>query len=259
MKRALGVAVVGWCCVLGLVAPVQAFSIPQPAKEVAASKLAQIQIRAAQDESDAQYLLGLMYLSGRFVPQDSELGVKWMQAAALQGHPKAQQTIADVSFEGQLVKRDLGLAEHWYLVQTAQGNRWAHFRLGFIYAAGGDGVSRHCGKAMEQFTAVGDEVSLGNVAWILATCPEAEFRDGNRALELSLKLLEVNQNDPTHLDNLAAAYAEVGDFSLAIETQKRAIDALAHSAERNKTDEFQQRLHIYQQNRAYREILPLME
>ena len=259
MKKILMFTVIGLSLALGISSSAFAFSIPQPAAEVAASKLAQIQIRAQQGDSDAQYLLGLMYLSGRFVAMDATVGVQWMLAAAEQGHAKAQQTVADLSFEGQLIKRDLSRAEHWYLVQSEQGNRWAHFRLGFIYAAGGDGVSRHCGKAVDQFSAVGDQVSLGNVAWILATCPEAEYRNGNKAVALSLKLLEGDENSPTNLDNLAAAYAESGDFSAAIVTQQKAIEALARSAETAKVDEFQQRLQFYQQRRAYREVLPLLD
>ena len=139
-----------------------------------------------------------------------------------------------------------------------QGDKWANFRLGFIYSAGGDGVVRNCGKAMGQFNIAGDPVSLGNVAWILATCPEAEYRDGSRAVSMSLKLLEQNQNDPTVLDNLAAGYAEVGDFTSAIDAQKKAIEALKQNPELAHSDEFMLRLKQYQNNQAYREIIPLM-
>ena len=97
------------------------------------------------------------------------------------------------------------------------------------------------------------------MAWILATCPEAEYRDGNKALQLSLQLLKVNENDPTNLDNLAAAYAEVGDFGAAVSTQQKAIAALKMTAEATKTDEFKQRLHSYEQKRAYRETLRLLD
>jgi len=141
---------------------------------------------------------------------------------------------------------------------VVKGVKEAKFRLGFIYSAGGDGVVRNCGKAMVQFSAAGDAVSMGNIAWILATCPEAEYRDGSRAVSMSLKLLEQNQNDPTVLDNLAAAYAELGDFSAAIDTQKKAIDALKDNPEIARSDEFILRLKQYQNNQAYREIIPLM-
>lgn len=245
--------------VVGLSTVVHAFSIPQPRNEIVASKFVHIQVQAAQGDVDAQFLLGLMYFSGRFVAQDVSSGVRWMSLAAEKQHEKAQQLLADLYFEGQLIKRDLAAAEHWYRAMGERGNRWAHFRLGFIYASGGDGVSRHCGKAVEQFTQVDNDIALGNVAWILATCPEAKYRDGNKAVELSLKLLKANENDPTNLDNLAAAYAEIGNFGAAISTQQKAIEALKITAELTKTDEFIQRLHIYEQKRAYHETIRLLE
>ncbi|ABZ78143.1 Sel1 domain protein repeat-containing protein [Shewanella halifaxensis HAW-EB4] len=235
-----------------------AFSIPQPQGAEEASRLAHIQLKATQGDEDAQYLLGLMYLSGRFVAQDRDLGMQWLTDAAELGHVKAQQTIADLAFEGSLIKRDISTAELWYSKLSQQGNKWANFRLGFIYAAGGQGVERNCGKAVDQFNAVGDMASLGNVAWILATCPEAQYRNGNKALELSLALLESNEQDPTNLDNLAAAYAEIGDFNAAISTQQKAIKALDLSADQSKTAEFKQRLKTYQNYEPYREVLPLI-
>ena len=238
--------------------PVQAFVIPQSVEAQAASKLVHIQIKALKGDPDAQFLLGLMYLSGRYVSQETEQGFMWVERAALQQNIKAQQTLADLAFEGKILPRDLLIAEKWYIAMSEQGNKWAHFRLGFIYSAGGDGVVRNCGKAMEQFIAAGDALSLGNVAWILATCPEAEYRDGSRAVSMSLKLLEQNKNDPTVLDNLAAAYAEMGDFNAAINTQQRAIDALKDNPEIARSDEFLLRLKKYQNKQAYREIIPLM-
>lgn len=236
-----------------------AFSIPQPKIAVSASKVAHIQLKAAEGEKEAEFLLGLMYLSGRFVLVDQKLGVEWMSAAAEQGHPKAQQTLADLSFEGNIIERDLVTAEHWYLSLSEQGNKWANFRLGFIYAAGGEGIERNCGKAVEQFNSVGDEVSLGNVAWILATCPEAQYRNGDKAVKLAQSLVELNHKDPTNLDNLAAAYAETGDYHSAVATQQRAIDALKNTEMVNRSDEFEQRLQTYQQNKPFREVIPLMD
>ncbi|WP_445773738.1 sel1 repeat family protein [Shewanella sp.] len=235
-----------------------AFYVPPTAESQAASKLVHIQIKAKQGDTDAQFLLGLMYLSGRFVAQNTESGLYWVSQAATQDHVKAQQTLADLAFEGKLFPRNLALAEKWYLVMAEQGDKWANFRLGFIYSAGGDGVIRNCGKAMGQFNAAGDAISLGNVAWILATCPEAEYRDGSRAVSISLKLLEQNQNDPTVLDNLAAGYAEIGDFNSAIDAQKKAIEALKQNPEIARSDEFIMRLKQYQNKQAYREVIPLM-
>ncbi|WP_076538970.1 tetratricopeptide repeat protein [Shewanella sp. UCD-KL21] len=262
MKYSQKLLSVGLACSLGLLtsvsAPVSAFSIPQSEASQAASKLVHIQLRAAEGNADAQFLLGLMSFAGRFVDQDIDQGLYWVEQAALQDHIKAQQTLADLTFEGKLLPRDLAVAEKWYQSLAKHGDPRAHFRLGFIYSAGGDGVSRSCGKALEQFTQAGDAIALGNVAWILATCPEEEYRDGSKAVQLALQLLESNANDPTNLDNLAAAYAEMGEFELAVDTQQKAIEALKQNPEVAQSDEFMMRLEQYQQGRAYREIIPLM-
>ncbi|MFQ6372581.1 tetratricopeptide repeat protein [Shewanella sp. YIC-542] len=238
---------------------VQAFSIPQPQQASIASKVAHIQLNAADGVAGAQYLLGLMYLSGRFVEEDKPLGISWLQKSASANNVTAQKTLADLAFEGKLIKRDLTLAAHWYGQLAQKDDRWARFRLGFIYAAGGDGIRRHCGKAVQYFTAAGDDVSLGNAAWVLATCPEAQFRDGEKARQLAASLLAHNRQDPTNLDNLAAAYAELGDFRAAVKTQQQAIAALGGDKgdADDKAGEFRLRLQDYLQHKPYREVLPL--
>ena len=66
-----------------------------------------------------------------------------------------------------------------------------------------------------------DPYVIGLMAWFLATCPEAKFRDGKRALELAQAANELSDDDD--LDKLAAAYAELGDSKSAVKAQKRAI------------------------------------
>ncbi|MCH1918248.1 sel1 repeat family protein [Shewanella sp. A3A] len=239
---------------------VAAFSLPQPQQEVVAGRIALIEVNAAQGDAYSKYLLGLMFVSGRYQTQNIEQGLQLLQQAANENVPDAQRALADLNFEGRTVPRDLAAAEHWYLKLAQSGDHWAKFRLGFVYAAGGSGVSRDCGKAVQFFSDAGDKVSMGNVAWILATCPEPQFRDGERAVALATELLKSNDADPTYLDNLAAAYAEMGDFALAVATQKRALAQLETATSQQlqgKADEFRQRLDDYRNHKPYREVLPL--
>ncbi len=113
------------------------FPIPQPKAEVAAGHIATVQVSAAQNSPQAQYLYGLLLLSGRIINKDAGQGLYWLTKAAEPGHKKSQKTVADLAFEGRLIPRDPVTAEKWY---SELGNSRAHFRLGFIYAAGGDGV-----------------------------------------------------------------------------------------------------------------------
>jgi tetratricopeptide (TPR) repeat protein len=69
-----------------------------------------------------------------------------------------------------------------------------------------------------------DPHSRINIAWVLATAPDASIRDGIKAVEFAQQAMELSGgNDPKFLRTLAAAYAETGRFSEAITTAKQAM------------------------------------
>ncbi len=73
----------------------------------------------------------------------------------------------------------------------------------------------------------GERGALNNIAWIYATHPKNEFRDGAKAIELLQPLAAKPDNAPEFsnlLDSLAAAYAEAGRFDDALQTIETAID-----------------------------------
>jgi hypothetical protein len=67
------------------------------------------------------------------------------------------------------------------------------------------------------------------------------------ALRLACEL--ASWKDPFCIDTLAAAYAECGQFSQAVERQKQAIDL---ASEKKKAD-FRSRLELYEAGKPYRE------
>ncbi len=86
----------------------------------------------------------------------------------------------------------------------------------------------------------------------MAACPEAKFRDGKKAIQLSTLACELTRwKNPVVLDTLAAAQAEAGDFAAAVKWQLSAIERLPD--ERQKTD-YRSRLALYQAKQPYRQV-----
>ena len=68
-----------------------------------------------------------------------------------------------------------------------------------------------------------DDGALNNLAWVLATSPKEELRDGERAIELAKKAAEATDYEEAHiLSTMASGYAETGDFEKAIEWVEKA-------------------------------------
>ena len=62
------------------------------------------------------------------------------------------------------------------------------------------------------------------LAWLLATSSDNRLRDGEKAIKLILSIKKFHYvKKPLALDILAAAYAENGEYSKAIETQEKTI------------------------------------
>jgi Flp pilus assembly protein TadD len=99
----------------------------------------------------------------------------------------------------------------------------------------------------------GDEPQALNLrAWLLATCPDARFRDGKKAVASAKRACELTRwKDAGSLDTLAAAHAEAGDFAEAVRWQKQALaDPNLQADERA---EYQQRLKLYEEKKPYRD------
>lgn len=67
-------------------------------------------------------------------------------------------------------------------------------------------------------------MATNNLAWLLATHPKDNMRNGAKAVELAKRACNVTDyRVPELLDTLAAAYAEAGRFTEAVETADRAL------------------------------------
>jgi len=92
-------------------------------------------------------------------------------------------------------------------------------------------------------------------AWILATSPQANVRDGKRAVEMAQRACELTQwKQPEYLDTLAAAHAELGQFDEAVKWQAKAIELLV--ARKEETVRYRNNLETYEKRLPIREDVP---
>ncbi len=91
-----------------------------------------------------------------------------------------------------------------------------------------------------------DDGLASALATVLATCPDARFRDGRRAAALARGLLE--RNGPGHvpsLNLLAAALAESGDFAGAVVACERALSEAQRAGDQRLAAMIAARLDLY--------------
>ncbi len=95
-------------------------------------------------------------------------------------------------------------------------------------------------------------------AWLLATCVEASFRDGKRAVESATKACELAKGKEAYcVGTRAAAFAEAGDFDQAIKLQVQA-NAMYEDPKDRLLGEERIKL-FYGQKKPYHELRPYRE
>ncbi len=100
----------------------------------------------------------------------------------------------------------------------------------------------------------GDMRACHDLAWLLATCPDNELRDGASALRLAERVCEATKFESVKaVDALAAAYAEVGRFEEAAATARRAIELASAAGKIKLTEAITARLKLYESREPFRQ------
>jgi tetratricopeptide (TPR) repeat protein len=98
--------------------------------------------------------------------------------------------------------------------------------------------------------------ALHNLSWILASCEDERFRNGEVAVNLSEKLcILTSYQQPLALDALAAAYAENEKFDKAVVTAQKALKLALQMGPKELALGLKKRLKLYQTGQPYRQTL----
>ncbi len=137
-------------------------------------------------------------------------------------------------------------------------NARAHLQLGLALYDRGQPQSAvdHLNEAIR--LQPDDGRMLWRVAWILATASDPSVRDGAQAVELARRAIQFSKGqEPRAFDALAAALAETGEFSAAIDAAEQASTlALLHNDDA-LADAIGQRTRLYRQGLPYRQSATL--
>ncbi len=241
-------------------------------------------LRVTGSNSMAHYLLGALYDSQGKTEQavahfagavrdnpgnvKARCGLGYIFCVQGKFDEAAAQYEAVLHFEPDSAKANFGLAEvkmrqrrpeeamqHYFAALQSNPNiAEAHYQLAALFSSRRDTSSAisHLAEAVRlepEWT-----LALNNLAWILATQPEAKLRNGSEATRLAARAVSLTRrSNPNTLDTLAAAYAETGRFSDAVEIAESAIQKAEASGHTNLVAEIESHLKFYQSQRAYRE------
>lgn len=96
---------------------------------------------------------------------------------------------------------------------------------------------------------------LNGLAWIRATHPDAEHRNGQQAVQLAQRACELTDHQHYgYLDTLAAAYAEMGNYREAVRVQRKVLQLLDQSNFGGDRGPYQERLQLYEVGRPYHDV-----
>jgi uncharacterized protein len=91
---------------------------------------------AERGNAEAQYNMGVLFDTGRGVPQDDNESVHWYKRAAAQGYANAQGNLGLMYNKGRGVPQDRHEGLRWYHLAAEQGNSLAQFNIGQLYDSG---------------------------------------------------------------------------------------------------------------------------
>ena len=170
------------------------------------------------DPRDVRFRLGLAqrYLQSR----DQEAAAKELTAAIdINGRDlNSRRQLAAIRVQQE--RWDAAIQQFQELLRFTPNDPPTLFNLAYVYRRSGD-TQQAIDTFRNVLTLRSDFLpAANNLAWLLATHPDDSIRDGEEALRVAQAMCEQTKfSNPSLLDTLAAAYAEVGDFDNAVRSR----------------------------------------
>lgn len=129
---------------------------------------------------------------------------------------------------------------------------WAWRGRALVFAGKGDFANALSTFRHALDVCSGDSSVMNNLAWFLAVCPDAAFRNGKEAvIDANAACQQSKWNNANYIDTLAAAYAEAGDFDQAVNFEGFALQM--NNSLLSHREMAQERLKLYQRHQPYHE------
>ena len=216
-----------------------------------------LQRAAEQNVPDAKRILGLFYLYGDFVSKDTQQGQTLLQEAIGLGSSKAARQLALEYLSGIHITENDQAA---FLLFDEISNK-SGYDLLWLSKLYRDGIGvmqnqAEANKFAEAAMAQASAADINKFAWDLSVNSAAALTDGERAVQLMKPLLTKHEQHNWELtDTLAAAFARMGDYNAAVETQQRAIEQMPADVSAVQKALMQKRLSSYRAHKPYVERL----
>jgi TPR repeat protein len=118
---------------------------------------------ATQGNPTAQNNLGIMYLDGKGVSQNTNEAVRYLSLSAAAGSSLGQNNLGGLYRDGKGVPRDYGKAAQWFSASAAQGNSAGMYNLGLMYEMG-QGMKAEPFHAYMWYALAADQGNMPNAA-----------------------------------------------------------------------------------------------
>jgi protein O-mannosyl-transferase len=207
-------------------------------------------LACTSDNALARYNFGITLFQNKQLDEAIEQYQKALEIHP--DYPAARKNLASTLLEqGRL---DEAIIQYQEVLELQPRDAESCYYLGNAFL-----LKRQVRQAIEYFQKSlairpADADALNNLAWVLATTPDATLRNGARAVDLAERANQISHGtDPVILGAVAAAYAEAGRFPEAVETAQRAQQLAAAQNNTKLVDALQGQIGFYQTGSPFRD------